>query len=187
MGLKVVEQAPTTKLVEIRQVSMVFGAGAARQVVFENILFDVAPGSFVCIVGSSGCGKTTLLRQLAGLQMPTSGTIIFDGMKVARPSRDKAIVFQDYSKALLPWRTVEGNIALSLETTEASPEEIRADIDELLSKTGLTPAAQKYPSQLSGGMQQRVKLRAPSHCVRNHSHGRAVRRTRCDHAAVAPG
>lgn len=158
MGLQVVQQAPTTKLVEVRKVSMVFGTGGNRHVVFEDISFDVAPGSFVCIVGSSGCGKTTLLRQIAGLQMPTSGSIIFDGETVTRPSKDKAIVFQDYSKALLPWRTVEGNIALSLEAMGSSAESIKADIDDLLSKTGLTAAARKYPSQLSGGMQQRVQI-----------------------------
>lgn len=158
MRLQVVEQAAAAKLVEVRQVSMAFGTGASRHVVFENISFDVVQGGFVCIVGSSGCGKTTLLRQLAGLQMPTSGSIVFNGERITRPSRDKAIVFQDYSKALLPWRTVEGNIALSLEATGKSPDEIRADVDDLLSMTGLTQAAQKYPSQLSGGMQQRVQI-----------------------------
>ena len=125
MRLHAVAQAPATNIVEVRQVSMSFGTGVARHVVFEDITFDVELGSFVCIVGSSGCGKTTLLRQIAGLQMPTSGAVMFNGAPVTRPTQDKAIVFQDYSKALLPWRTVEGNVALSLEVAGAPASQIK--------------------------------------------------------------
>jgi len=145
-------------IVEVRHVSMVFGTGPNRHAVFENISFDVELGSFLCIVGSSGCGKTTLLRQIGGLQKPTSGSVIFNGEPVTRPTQDKAIVFQDYSKALLPWRTVEGNVALSLEVAGAPAGKIKAEVDELLSKMGLLSAARKYPAQLSGGMQQRVQI-----------------------------
>jgi NitT/TauT family transport system ATP-binding protein len=147
-----------TSIVEARHVSMVFGEGESRHAVFEDISFDVAEGEFLCIVGSSGCGKTTLLRQIAGLQKPTSGTIAFDGAPVSRPTLDKAIVFQDYSKALLPWRTVAGNIALSLEVSGTPKDRIKAEVDELLLKMGLLPAAAKFPAQLSGGMQQRVQI-----------------------------
>jgi NitT/TauT family transport system ATP-binding protein len=145
-------------IVEVRHVSMVFGSGENRHAVFEDVSFDVELGSFLCIVGSSGCGKTTLLRQIAGLQKPTAGSVIFNGEPVIRPTQDKAIVFQDYSKALLPWRTVEGNVALSLEVAGTPAHEIKAEVDALLSKMGLLPAAKKYPSQLSGGMQQRVQI-----------------------------
>ena len=137
---------------------MVFGVGESRHTVFEDISFEVELGSFLCIVGSSGCGKTTLLRQIAGLQKPTSGSVIFNGEPVVRPTQDKAIVFQDYSKALLPWRTVESNVALSLEVAGISSREIKGQVDELLSKMGLLSAAKKYPAQLSGGMQQRVQI-----------------------------
>jgi NitT/TauT family transport system ATP-binding protein len=156
--LRAVAQAPVTNIVDVRHVSMVFGEGENRHAVFEDISFAVAEGEFLCIVGSSGCGKTTLLRQIAGLQKPTSGTIHFDGAPVTRPTLDKAIVFQDYSKALLPWRTVAGNIALSLEVSGTPKDKIKAEVDELLLKMGLLPAAQKYPAQLSGGMQQRVQI-----------------------------
>jgi NitT/TauT family transport system ATP-binding protein len=145
-------------IVEVRHVSMVFGSGENRHAVFEDVSFDVELGSFLCIVGSSGCGKTTLLRQIAGLQKPTAGSVIFNGEPVIRPTQDKAIVFQDYSKALLPWRTVEGNVALSLEVAGTPAHEVKAEVDALLSKMGLLPAAKKYPSQLSGGMQQRVQI-----------------------------
>jgi NitT/TauT family transport system ATP-binding protein len=137
---------------------MVFGSSENRHAVFEDISFDVELGAFLCIVGSSGCGKTTLLRQIAGLQKPTSGSVIFNGEPVTRPTQDKAIVFQDYSKALLPWRTVEGNVALSLEVAGTPARGIKAEVDELLSKMGLLSAAKKYPAQLSGGMQQRVQI-----------------------------
>jgi NitT/TauT family transport system ATP-binding protein len=145
-------------IVEVRHASMIFGNGEDRHVVFEDISFEVAAGSFLCIVGSSGCGKTTLLRQIAGLQKPTAGSIVFDGEQVTRPTQDKAIVFQDYSKALLPWRTVEGNVALSLEVAGTPAAAIKAEVDELLSKMGLLSAAKRYPAQLSGGMQQRVQI-----------------------------
>jgi len=137
---------------------MVFGVGESRHTVFEDISFEVEFGSFLCIVGSSGCGKTTLLRQIVGLQRPTSGSVIVNGEPVVRPTQDKAIVFQDYSKALLPWRTVEGNVALSLEVAGVPRQAIKAEVDELLSKMGLLSAAKKYPAQLSGGMQQRVQI-----------------------------
>jgi NitT/TauT family transport system ATP-binding protein len=158
-GNSVAEQAAApSAIVEVRHVSMVFGDGAARHAVFEDISFAVPAGSFLCIVGSSGCGKTTLLRQIAGLQKPTAGSVIFNGEPVARPTQDKAIVFQDYSKALLPWRTVEGNIALSLEVAGTPTPAIKEEVDELLAKMGLLAAAKKYPAQLSGGMQQRVQI-----------------------------
>ena len=158
MRLRAVAQAPAETIVDVRHVSMVFGEGQNRHAVFEDISFDVVEGEFLCIVGSSGCGKTTLLRQIAGLQKPTSGTIAFNGAPVTRPTLDKAIVFQDYSKALLPWRTVAGNIALSLEVSGTPKNQIKTEVDDLLLKMGLLPAAAKFPAQLSGGMQQRVQI-----------------------------
>jgi NitT/TauT family transport system ATP-binding protein len=158
VGLRAVVQAPVKNIVEVRHASMVFGKGESRHAVFEDISFEVYSGEFLCIVGSSGCGKTTLLRQIAGLQKPTFGTIEFDGAPVTRPTLDKAIVFQDYSKALLPWRTVAGNIALSLEVSGMPTDRIKAEVDDLLLKMGLLPAATKFPAHLSGGMQQRVQI-----------------------------
>jgi NitT/TauT family transport system ATP-binding protein len=150
--------APAHNIVEVEHVSMVFGNGAHPHAVFEDISFNVRLGEFLCIVGSSGCGKTTLLRQIAGLQKPTSGTIRFNGAPVTRPTLDKAIVFQDYSKALLPWRTVAANVALALEVSGTPKSVIESEVKDLLRKIGLLPAAQLLPSQLSGGMQQRVQI-----------------------------
>jgi NitT/TauT family transport system ATP-binding protein len=156
--LRAVAQAPAENIVEAQHVSMVFGVGEGRHTVFEDISFEVRVGEFLCIVGSSGCGKTTLLRQIAGLQKPTSGIIRFNGQPVTRPTLDKAIVFQDYSKALLPWRSVAGNVALGLEVSGTPKDEIKDEVNDLLAKMGLLPAAEKLPAQLSGGMQQRVQI-----------------------------
>jgi NitT/TauT family transport system ATP-binding protein len=141
----------------IRDVSVTFGAATNRPVL-TNISFDVREGEFLSIVGPSGCGKTTLLRLFAGLMKPTSGEIYFEGAPVMGPSRQRAIVFQDYTNALLPWRTVAGNIALSLERQVASKAERDAQVDALIVQMGLQNAAAQFPPQLSGGMQQRVQI-----------------------------
>ncbi len=141
--------------VSVRGVSMAFTTGAP---VLADVSFEVREGEFFCIVGPSGCGKTTLLRLLAGLLKPTGGDIDFYGAPIAGPGRDRAIVFQDYSKALLPWRTVAGNISLSLEACNVPEEERAGRINALLAKMNLQRAAKQYPSALSGGMQQRVQI-----------------------------
>jgi NitT/TauT family transport system ATP-binding protein len=131
-----------------------FGA----RTILKEINLDVRQGEFVCVVGSSGSGKTTLLRVLAGLAGAGEGKVLFDGTQISGPSRDRAIIFQDYSKALLPWRTVRGNVALSLEARNVRAAEQDAIIDELLGRMGLSRAKDQFPSQLSGGMQQRVQI-----------------------------
>ena len=120
--------------------------------------FDVGRGEFVCIVGPSGCGKTTLLRAATGLLPASAGEVRRDGQAVTQPSREVAFVFQDYGRALLPWRTVEGNISLALEAAAIPAGERPARIAEVLGKVGLAKHAYKFPAQLSGGMQQRVQI-----------------------------
>lgn len=126
--------------------------------IIENVSLDVKPGEFLCIIGASGCGKTTALRLAAGLYQPTSGHVSFDGEPMRAPRRDVAIVFQDYGKALLPWRTAAGNVALALETIGMPKAQRPARIDELLKKVGLPNHADKYPAEMSGGMQQRLQI-----------------------------
>ena len=120
--------------------------------------FDVARGEFVCIIGPSGCGKTTLLRAAGGLAQVSAGVVNHHGKKVIGPSRKVAFVFQDYGRALLPWRTVEGNVQLALEATNTPATERTEWIGEVLEKVGLTTHSRKFPAQLSGGMQQRLQI-----------------------------
>ena len=126
--------------------------------ILHDITFDAAPGSFVTIIGASGSGKTTLLRLIAGLYVPSKGRVLLNGAAVTGPSRDVAIVFQDYGRALLPWRTAAGNVSLALEANGTPRAERSERIHALLAKVGLGQHADKYPSQLSGGMQQRLQI-----------------------------
>ncbi|MFG3591245.1 ABC transporter ATP-binding protein [Bradyrhizobium sp. RDI18] len=126
--------------------------------VVDGLSLDVAPGEFACVVGPSGCGKTTLLRLVTGLLSPTQGEVRRFGAPVGGPSRDVAIVFQDYGRALLPWRTAAGNVALAFEAMGTPRQERAARVAELLDKVGLAGHVDKYPAQLSGGMQQRVQI-----------------------------
>jgi NitT/TauT family transport system ATP-binding protein len=144
----------TSPLIEFRNIDLKFG----DNLVLGRLSFDIQQGDIVCVVGPSGCGKTTALRVAAGLIAPTRGEILFDGAPVKGPRRDVAIVFQDYAKALLPWRTAAGNVALALEAMNF-PKAKRAErISGLLLRVGLPRHADKYPSQMSGGMQQRLQI-----------------------------
>jgi NitT/TauT family transport system ATP-binding protein len=134
------------------------GVTIARREILRDIDFGVADREFVCVVGPSGCGKTTLLRLLAGLMLPSAGELRFNGQQVTRPQEGIAIVFQDYGRALLPWRTVAGNVALALEARGIADGEASRIIAGLLDKMQLTDHAAKFPAQLSGGMQQRVQI-----------------------------
>jgi NitT/TauT family transport system ATP-binding protein len=119
---------------------------------------DIRQGEFVCIIGPSGCGKTTLLRAAAGFVQPSAGAVRRGQEIVKGPSREAAFVFQDYGRALLPWRTVAGNVSLALEAMGVPAAERPARIDKVLQTVGLSAHAGKFPLQLSGGMQQRAQI-----------------------------
>ena len=138
----------------MKDISLVLGGNE----ILRDINLDIRDGEFVCVVGPSGCGKTTMLRLLAGLYQPTSGSVTYRGQRMSHPRQDIAIVFQDYGKALLPWRTAHGNVSLAFEAA-GGPREGRDDrIEQLLAKVGLGGQGKKYPNQLSGGMQQRLQI-----------------------------
>jgi NitT/TauT family transport system ATP-binding protein len=143
-----------TNALEARALNMSFGT----HLVLDNIDLSVADGEFLSIVGPSGCGKTTLLRLLAGLMPPTSGEIFAEGKPIAGPSRERAIVFQDYSRSLLPWRSVWTNVALAFEGQGISRATRKTRSYALLEQMGLSKVGEYFPGQLSGGMQQRVQI-----------------------------
>ncbi len=134
------------------------GHGFGGRPVLEGITLSIARHEFLCVVGASGCGKTTLLRLAAGLLRPDSGAVTYDGTPVTGPAREVAVVFQDYGKALLPWRTAAGNVSLALEATGVPKAQRPARIAALLERVGLAQSADRYPAQLSGGMQQRLQI-----------------------------
>ena len=129
-----------------------------EQLVAANISFDVKAGEIVSIVGPSGCGKTTLLKALAGLIRPTGGTIRFQGKVVQGVPDRLAIVFQEYGRSLLPWTTVNGNVELPLRYQSIPSDERRRRVAESLQAVDLSGFGERYPWQLSGGMQQRVAI-----------------------------
>lgn len=126
--------------------------------ILDGVDIEIAAGEFVCVVGPSGCGKTTLLRLLAGLVSPSSGRIDINDREHVGPSRDIGIVFQDYDKALLPWRSSAGNVSLALEAIGMPRAQRDRAARDLLARVGLRNHADKFPRQLSGGMQQRVQI-----------------------------
>lgn len=130
----------------------------AGRKVLAGLSLSVARGEIVCIIGPSGCGKTTALRVAGGLVKPSAGSVQVEERPVAGPRRDVAIVFQDYGKALLPWRTATGNVSLALEAAGV-PARLRHErIHALLEKVGLHGHEDKYPTEMSGGMQQRLQI-----------------------------
>ena len=122
----------------------------------SNINLTINDGEFVSIVGPSGCGKSTLLEIVAGLQKQTEGAVYLDDKPVTGPGRDIGVVFQ--SAALFPWRTVRRNMAYGMEIAKVPKDEQKERIDRYLDLMGLKDFADKYPSQLSGGMRQRAGI-----------------------------
>jgi NitT/TauT family transport system ATP-binding protein len=123
-----------------------------------NVGLEVRRGEFVCIVGSSGVGKTTLVKCLAGLIRPTSGTLKFEGKPVDGTPKGLGLVFQEYGRSLFPWWSVERNVTIGLRGRRMSRAALREAAESALEAVGLTGVADAYPWQLSGGMQQRVAI-----------------------------
>jgi NitT/TauT family transport system ATP-binding protein len=135
-----------------------YAQGRDEHVVLDGLTLDVAPGEFVCVVGPSGVGKTTLLRCLSGLMPPTTGEVRLGERVVTGPVADIAVVFQDYRGSLMPWMRVWDNVAFPLEGRGMGRVERRHRAEECLASVGLSGVGEKYPWQLSGGMQQRVAI-----------------------------
>jgi nitrate/nitrite transport system ATP-binding protein len=149
----------TDRFISIEGITRHFPApGGGRTTVFEDLWLTMRRGEFVCIIGHSGCGKTTVLNILAGLDRPSAGAVIVDNREIDGPSIDRAVIFQ--SHALLPWRSVMGNVAYAVSSKwrRWTSAQITVQAQKFIDLVGLTGAESKRPAELSGGMKQRVGI-----------------------------
>ncbi len=130
----------------------------AKEPVFDGVNFEIAQGEFVCIIGHSGCGKTTILNVLAGLETASTGHVFMDRREVAGPSLERGVVFQGH--ALMPWLTVRKNIAFAVRSKWPGwkAAQVNEHVEKYVALVGLSSAIDKKPSELSGGMKQRVGI-----------------------------
>jgi nitrate/nitrite transport system ATP-binding protein len=149
----------TDRFISIEGITKRFPAAAGGvTTVFEDLWLSMRRGDFTCIIGYSGCGKTTVLNILAGLDTPSEGTVIVDNQGIEGPSLDRAVIFQ--SHALLPWRTVMGNVAYAVSSKWRSwgKADVERQSQKFIDLVGLNGAEHKRPAELSGGMKQRVGI-----------------------------
>src|SRR5438552_3976459 len=149
----------TDKFISIEGIAKRYpGADGGEIAVFENLWLSMSRGEFGCVIGHSGCGKTTVLNILAGLDEPSEGTVIVDGQAIEGTSLDRAVIFQ--SHALLPWRTVMGNVAYAVASKwrKWPRAKIHVQAQKFIDLVGLSGAEHKRPAELSGGMKQRVGI-----------------------------
>jgi len=142
----------------VRNVRKSFGENADRYLALDGIDLDVSAGEFVCLLGPSGCGKSTLLNILAGFERASEGSVDFEGAPVRGAGRDRVMFFQDAGAALLPWLSVEENVRFALRVRKLPKGDWPAIIDQYLAMVGLKEHSRKFPSQLSGGMRQRLQI-----------------------------
>ena len=140
----------------VSNLGKVFDGGRDAVRALDGVDLEVGDNEFVSLVGTSGCGKTTLLMIAAGLDQPSSGAIAIDGVGIDGPGLDRGVVFQSYT--LLPWLTARGNVEFALTAAGRSRAEARAIAEEHLALVGLSDFADVHPSRLSGGMKQRVAI-----------------------------
>jgi nitrate/nitrite transport system ATP-binding protein len=148
----------TAKFISIEGIAKRYPAPGGPTTIFENLWLSMQRGEFTCVIGHSGCGKTTVLNILAGLDAPTEGVVIVDEQAIDGPSLDRAVIFQGHS--LLPWRTVMGNVAYAAASKwrQWPKAQVQAQGQKFIDLVGLTGAEHKRPSELSGGMKQRVGI-----------------------------
>jgi ABC-type nitrate/sulfonate/bicarbonate transport system ATPase subunit len=149
-------QSDRQVVLSLNNVSKTFRVDNQPLEVLIDINLDVRSAEFICLVGASGCGKSTILRIIDGLEIPTSGQLLINGKEVSKPGLDRGMVFQEHR--LFPWLTVEQNVLLGLDSSSASTDEKLLAVTEHLQLVGLQGFEKAYPSQLSGGMAQRAAI-----------------------------
>jgi bicarbonate transport system ATP-binding protein len=144
--------------VTIENVSKVYPTPTGPYTVLDNVNLNVEQGEFICVIGHSGCGKSTLLNMVSGFATPTTGSVRVNGKVITKPGPERMVVFQNY--ALLPWLSVFENVYLAVDAVNPKrlEAEKRAIVRENLALVGLTEAMEKKPTQISGGMKQRVSI-----------------------------
>ncbi len=145
-------------VVRAENLSIVFDSNGQRTVALSEVSLDIARGGFISLIGPSGCGKTTLLRAIADLEQPTSGTLVVNGMTPEQARRNRAYGYVFQAPALYPWRSVERNVMLPLEIMRMPADDWRRRAERYLDLVGLREFRRRFPWQLSGGMQQRVSI-----------------------------
>lgn len=142
--------------IEIENAEKNFLQNGEKFTAFTDVSLSIEKGEFICLLGPSGCGKSTLLNAIAGFSPITSGNIKIDGKEIKEPSVDNVMIFQNYG--LFPWRNVQKNVELGLESKRISKDERRKIADKYIELVGLENFKKSHPRQLSGGMQQRVSI-----------------------------
>ena len=145
-------------MLSIKHLGKTYGEGERATRAIGDVSFELAEREFVCVVGPSGCGKTTLLKCMSGLLDPTEGEVELKGRKVTEPPEEMALVFQEYSRSLLPWLSVRGNVVMPLRHKKLDKSKRDELVEEAVEAVGLSDFIDRYPWQLSGGMQQRVAI-----------------------------
>jgi NitT/TauT family transport system ATP-binding protein len=145
-------------MLTVERISKYFGEPETGYPALKDISIEVGQGEFLCLLGPSGCGKTTLLNILAGFESATQGRAALDGRTISGPSSERMMFFQDAGSALFPWQTVEQNVRCGLKLQKITGAEQERRIDFYLNMVGLAGHRGKYPSQLSGGMRQRLQI-----------------------------
>jgi NitT/TauT family transport system ATP-binding protein len=145
-------------MLTIENLGKTYGEGDDATHAIGDLSFELAEREFVCVVGPSGCGKTTLLKCMSGLLAPSAGEVRLRDRPVDGPPPEMALVFQEYSRSLLPWMSVRGNVALPLRHKKLAKDDRTRLVEESVGAVGLEQALDRYPWELSGGMQQRVAI-----------------------------
>lgn len=144
------------RLLEIKDLRKIFHVNGSFLTVLDDISFTARSGEMICILGRSGCGKSSLLKILAGFMPPSSGAVFLNGKPVMGPGPDRCVVFQE--DTLFPWLTVKENIAFGLKGRRKEKKAVEAEVDHFLALVGLSEFKDYLPKEISGGMKQRVAL-----------------------------